>query len=226
MLELLKHDLVVWLGGTIHAGWANPKRPTPAPTSTKPRLHGHMDSPALAHTRDKTDRCKSRGGTEIGFVASIDYCERADLVPTARVHAAELLLTRGVVVLPCAGAPLLDPDAEEAIVRFASESVEAITDVQRQAGKEGWRPIENGYSSPMVKDTRRQVWRSDSWADAFETAAECVLREVGLLACAPDGPFGGQDKWVCDAHALRSLPGCPQQPAHADVQRDAMRYRL
>ena len=70
--------------------------------------------------------------------------------------------------------------------------------------------------------TRSYTSRIDLLPSSQESAAEILfssgvvvgatLRRARLLEHAYKGPHAGHEKCVCDSSALRSLPGCPQQP--------------
>ena len=46
------------------------------------------------------------------------------------------------------------------------------------------------------------------------------------IQCDMRGPYAGGCKSVQDLTALRCLPGCQPQPAHADVSLSVLRYTL
>ena len=57
------------------------------------------------------------------------------------------------------------------------------------------------------------------WRDGFESAVAGILATHGLLATDPDGLCCGQPKELVRTAALRSRPGCRQQPKHSDFAR-------
>eukprot|EP00966_Prymnesium_polylepis_P295885 6833642-Prymnesium_polylepis.1 len=59
----------------------------------------------------------------------------------------------------------------------------------------------------------------------FKVRFAQALSQAGLLACDPRGPWEGCMKVVREVVALRCLPGCPPQPAHADVDLERLSYR-
>ena len=73
-------------------------------------------------------------------------------------------------------------------------------------------------------DTLRQAWDGGAWQACFERAASDLLNEHGLLGTDLSGPCAGVPKTVVHVAALRSLPGCGEQPRHADFARQ-LAYR-
>jgi len=84
--------------------------------------------------------------------------------------------------------------------------------------RQQWKPVENGG------DTLRQAWDGGAWQACFERAASDLLNEHGLLGTDLSGPCAGVPKTVVHVAALRSLPGCGEQPRHADFARQ-LAYR-
>lgn len=145
------------------------------------------------------------------------FTSRSDLIPSVQSPAVQLLERYGIVVLSGCG-KLLRKSAEDAIKSYAKVSVKA------QPG--GWVPIFNGPSAvPMLADDKRQMWHDDQWAGPFAAKVAKELSKAGLLACDPNGPCASKVRSINDVYALRSLPGCRQQPRHADVEL-AMHYEL
>ena len=66
--------------------------------------------------------------------------------------------------------------------------------------------------------------RRREWASPFEARLSKALKDAELLLHDAYGPWAGCPKLVRDAHLLRSMHGCPEQPPHADVSLSEMRY--
>eukprot|EP00966_Prymnesium_polylepis_P194892 4517679-Prymnesium_polylepis.1 len=52
----------------------------------------------------------------------------------------------------------------------------------------------------------------------FEGALRQLLDSAGVIACAADGPCANQQKDLGYSVLMRSVPGKPRQPEHADVR--------
>jgi hypothetical protein len=211
-IEVLHHELAVWLGRTVHAGGANSEDARDVCL----RMHGHVDSRAYTRHHGTTDLCPFADGSGSGFVASRSYTGRSDLLPSSLESAAEILFSSGVVILPDPGR-LLSMEHERDIVAFSSVSNRPVA---ADSLVNGWRPIFNSSPSAVVENRQRQAWRDPAWAHEFEARVAATLRRARLLEHAYVGPHAGHEKSVCDSSALRSLPGCTQQPWHADYARE------
>ena len=211
-IEVLHHELAVWLGRTVHAGGANSEDARDVCL----RMHGHVDSRAYHRLHGTTDLCPFADGSGSGFVATRSYTGRSDLLPSSLESAAEILFSSGVVILPDPGR-LLSMEHERDIVAFSSVSNRPVA---ADSLVNGWRPIFNSSPSAVVENRQRQAWRDPAWAREFEARVAATLQRARLLEHAYDGPHAGHAKSVCDSSALRSLPGCTQQPWHADYARE------
>lgn len=71
-------------------------------------------------------------------------------------------------------------------------------------------PIFNGLDGNKVTYDGKRLMATGIWSTSFKEKLSLFLKRNTLLDCA-DG-----QKNVTDVYALRSLPGCPMQPKHAD----------
>lgn len=143
------------------------------------------------------DVCDEHDGGGTGFVATRTLPSRAEAIDALHEHGAfEVLHSAGYVIVPNAG--LLSSDAQAEI---------------RQPRPSGWEAITNGGC------VLREAWMGGGWRAGFETAAARMLAAHGLLATDPRGPCRGGPKELVRTAALRSRPGCRQQPKHADFAR-------
>ena len=121
--------------------------------------------------------------------------------------ASQVLAALGVCILPNRSHLL----PEDSVRQIISEPPSAYS------------PIFNGEQDES--GLRLQLRRA-KWAVPFEAELADELDASGLLAHDPEGPYADRPKRVCDAYVLRSEPGCPKQPAHADVTRAHMHYGM
>ena len=194
VLHLKPHDAIVWLGNLLHAGpeWPAERR------TLHHRVHTHVQgrSPAPGWISG-LDVCEEHDDGGTGFVAPRRISSRADsLAALHKLGAFETLHSAGFVVIP--EAQLLSSDAQAEIL---------------QPRQSGWEAIANGGC------VLREAWMGGGWREGFESAVADMLATHGLLATDRYGPCGGEPKVLVRTAALRSRPGCQQQPKHADFAR-------
>lgn len=195
MLDLEPHDAIVWLGNLLHAG---PEWPAEHGTPHH-RAHTHVQGqPPAPCWISGLDVCDEHDGGGTGFIATRSISSRADSLTALYERGAfETLHSAGFVVIP--NAQLLSSGAQAEIL---------------QPRQSGWEPITNGGC------VLREAWMSGGWRDGFEVAVAGMLATHGLLATDSDGPCRGEPKTLGRTAALRSQPGCKQQPKHSDFARD------
>ena len=91
-----------------------------------------------------------------------------------------------------------------------------------------WKSIFNGQTMGGQDDRSRRAWalRHTNERSELKRLFAQELRDAGVLQCDMRGPYAGGCKSVQDLTALRCLPGCQPQPAHADVSLSVLRYTL
>ena len=224
-LHFLRGDLVVWRHDFVHGGDAACEKEVTAPrrlasprgaTAPDDRWHLYVDSLAAPRTGNRTDKC-SAGDNDghRGFVAEESVSTREEALASFVLPPRAALRKHGIVVLS-GQARLLEVGARA---------------LQHAPPTQSWREaIFNGMTEGgRQEDRRRRQWRGrgddpEAGALSVETAVVQALGQAGLLLHDPDGPWAGIRKTVCDAYALRCLPGCPPQPLHADVSRGILTY--
>lgn len=162
------------------------------------RAHTHVQGqPPAPCWISGLDVCDEHDGGGTGFVATRRISSRADsLTALYEFGAFETLHTAGFVIIP--DAHLL--------------SSEAHTEIERRV--KGWEAIANGG------DKQREAWMGGVWRKSFNHNVEVMLDEHDLLVTDLDGPCCGKPKVLLRTAALRSWPGCKQQPKHADFSRN------
>jgi len=221
VLELDCEDAVIFLGNLLHAGmaWRLPLAAAAAPVAAQdpPQpnhhrahvyVHGAHPAPTWTPGFEVCDQVDGQDGQD-------DDDGTRDFRATRRLHSRKEALA---AVVKCGASRVLH-EAGFIILPRQRLLSRAGQDEIRGTGsaaniRAGFVAIHNGG-----QDAHREAWTGGEWRKEFKRTVAAMLRRAGLLAMDPDGPGRGADKEVVRPTALRSKPGCPRQPPHADFGR-------